>query len=70
LKQGDHHDHRDFLISVEVQIPDTKSVIVREMEFRSNFCWRFDPLAIHSEWNEMEQKIKKKETPLLPWEAD
>jgi hypothetical protein len=38
----------------------TKTVILREreMELRLNFCWGFDPLVIHSHWNEMKQKKK------------
>jgi hypothetical protein len=42
----------------------------REMDLRLNFCWRFDPLAIHCQRNEMECKIKKNQTTLLPWEAE
>jgi hypothetical protein len=40
------------------------------MELRLSFSCRFDPLAIHSHWNEMEQKINGNKTALLPWEAE
>jgi hypothetical protein len=40
------------------------------MEFGFDFCWGFDPLAIHSHRNGMEQKIRKNQITLLPREAE
>jgi hypothetical protein len=40
------------------------------MELRLNFCWGFDPPAVHCQRKEMEQKIKKNQTVLFTWEAE
>jgi hypothetical protein len=57
-----------YFFSLEVQLQWVK-FFTRDMELRLNFCWRFNPLAIHSYWNETE-RINKNQTILFPWEAE